>query len=307
MKHLVSPPLRSLLTALALAATAASSFGGTPAEKNPIINDAPGSSLHALLQLDVSDHYITPRGLNVENEGAIFQPLFLVFADLYTNKEAFLSSISATAGVWSSIHTNESGADPGHWNEFDPIFGLTFKFAKQLKFDATYTSFISMVDSYPTSHHLELKLSLDDSPWLGAFALNPYVAYWQELSNKATVTFNQATSQTSYYFTLGIDPTIKLGSAKLEFPTFINIVGEDFYQRMDGSPGGDGLALVCTGAKLSLPMSFVPKQYGFWTFYAGVKYYHLENDGLLDGNMVLTANEHRKDLVQFHTGISIFF
>lgn len=311
MKHLLShTPFCRLVSALALLASASAALqAGTPqAEKNPVIEEAPPpSALHALLQLDISDHYITPRGLNVENEGVVFQPLFLVFADLYSNKAAFLSSISATAGVWSSIHSNESGADPGHWNEFDPIFGLTFKFAKQLKFDATYTSFVSMVDSYPTSHHLELKLSLDDSPWLGAFALNPFVAYWQELANKATVTFNQATSQSSYYFTLGIDPTVKLGKAKLEFPTFLNLVDSDFYQKMDGTPGGSGLALICTGAKLSIPMSFVPKQYGFWTFYAGVKYYHLENEGLLQGNLVLTPNEHRRNLVQFHGGISIFF
>jgi hypothetical protein len=28
---------------------------------------------------------------------------------------------------------------------------------------------------------------------------------------------------------------------------------------------------------------------------------------LLDGNTVLTPNEHREDLVQFHGGLSIFF
>ena len=63
-----------------------------------------------------------------------------------------------------------------------------------------------MVDSYPTSTHFEAKISYDDSSLFGGkFALNPYVAYWQELDEKATVVFNTATSDSTYYFTLGIN------------------------------------------------------------------------------------------------------
>lgn len=271
-----------------------------PAPKEPWV--------HALLQIDVSDHYITPRGLNVENEGVIFQPLFLVFWNLYSDKDAgFLTDVSLTTGVWSSVHTNESGADPGYWNEFDPILGLTFKFAGGVTLDTTFTSFESMVDSYPTSTHFEAKLSFDDSKYLGKFALNPYVAFWQELDEKATVVFDRSTSESTYYFTIGIKPSFKVKNVTFEFPTFINLVDDDFYQQFDGSPGGSGLAVFCTGMKVSVPLTFVPKDLGFWTAYAGVKYYHLDNQGLLDGNSVLTANEHRDDLVQFHGGISIFF
>jgi len=283
-------------------------IAGTPAPKNPVV--APPESepwIHALLQLDFSDHYITPRGLNVENEGLIFQPLFLVFWDLYSSKDGFLQDITLTTGVWSSFHTRESGADPGHWNEFDPIAGLGFKFADHWKLDLNYTAFRSMVDSYPTSHHLEVKLGFDDSKFLGAFALNPYIAFWKELENKATVAFNPATSEESYYFTVGVSPSFKAGPVKFEFATYINIVDGDFYQKFDGTGGGSGLAVFGTEVKVSVPLSFIPKDMGFWTLYAGVKYYHLSNDGLRDGNMVLTANEHKDDLVQFHGGISIFF
>lgn len=283
-------------------------WAGTPSAKAPVMTTPePEPWLHALLQIDVSDHYITPRGLNVENEGVIFQPLFLMFANLYSDKSTFVQDVSMTLGVWSSIHTEESGADPGHWNEFDPIAGFTFKFADYWKLDLTYTAFKSMVDSYPTSSHLETKLSFDDSKFLGAFALNPYVAYWQELNYKATVAFDPSQSEESFYFTIGINPSFKAGSVKFEFPTFINLVDDEFYQQFDGSPGGSGLAVFGTGVKVSVPLTFIPKDMGFWTLYAGVKYYHLDNQGLLDGNSVLTPNEHREDLVQFHGGISIFF
>ena len=311
--HKPSHLLRAV-SALAAAAEVVSATmalqAGTPVAslKAVVETKAADPWIHALLQVDVSDHYITPRGLNVENEGVIFQPLFLVFWTLYSEPDAFLQDVTLTTGVWSSIHTNESGADPGYWNEFDPIAGLGFKFAGGVKLDVNYTAFKSMVDSYPTSQHLEVKLSYDDSKlWGGGFALNPYVAYWQELEDKATVVFDPSTSEESYYFTIGINPTFKAGPVKIELPTFINLVDNDFYQKFDGTGGGDGLAVFCTGIKASIPLTFVPKELGFWSLYAGVKYYHLDNEGLLDGNSVLTPNEHRDDLVQFHGGISIFF
>ena len=302
------------LLSVALLAAALPLFVSTPATAGttppaPVV--APPETdpwAHVLLQLDFSDHYITPRGLNVENEGLVFQPLFLVFWDLYSSESSYLKDVSLTTGVWSSIHSHQSGADPGHWNEFDPILGLTFKFAGNWKLDTTFTQFDSMVDSYPTSTHFEAKVSYDDSPlWGGKFSLNPYAAFWQELEDKATVVFNSATSDESFYFTLGINPTIQLSALKLEFPTFINLVDDEFYQQFDGSPGGDGLAVFCTGVKASVPLKFIPKAAGFWSLYAGVKYYHLDNQGLADGNSVLTPDGDDDDLVQFYGGLSIFF
>lgn len=292
-----------------VSATAAPLHAGTEAATPaaPMELAASQPIAHFLLQLDFSDHYITPRGLDVENQGLVFQPLLLSFWSLYSNKDTFLNDVTLTAGMWSSFHTQESGTDPGNWNEWDPILGVSFGLGEYVKFETNYTAFKSMVDSYPTSHHLELKLKLDDSKWLGNFALNPYVAYWQELDNKATVTFNSATSEESYYFTLGVDPTVKLGPVKLEFPTYINLVGSDFYQQSDGSGGGGGLAVFGTEIKASVPLTFIPKECGSWTGYVGVKYYHLSNDGLLDGNQVLADGEREENLVQVHGGISIFF
>ncbi len=309
---LPSPPrFRSAALAAAglVSAIAAPLQAGT--ETAPAAPMEPAASqpiAHFLLQLDFSDHYITPRGLNVENQGLVFQPLLLSFWSLYSNKDAFLNDVTLTAGMWSSFHTQESGADPGNWNEWDPILGLSFGLGEYFKFETNYTAFKSMVDSYDTSHHLELKLKFDDSKWLGDFALNPYVAYWQELENKATVAFDASTSEESYYFTLGVNPGVKLGPVKLEFPTYINLCGNEFYQEFDGSGGGSGLAVFGTEIKASVPLTFIPKECGFWTGYVGVKYYHLSNDGLLDGNQVLGADASRKeDLVQVHGGISIFF
>lgn len=298
---------RLLATACLTGALAAPLSAGTvesaavpvePAKEQPIV--------HFLLQLDFSSAYITPRGLNVENEGLVFQPLLLSFWSLYSDKNQFMNDVTLTAGVWASFHTETSGADPGHWNEWDPILGLSFGLGEYVKFETNFTAFDSMVDSYTTSTHLELKFKFDDSKWLGDFALNPYVAYWQELENKATVVFDPATSQESFYFTFGINPGFKLGEVKFDFPTYINLVGNDFYQEFSGASGGAGLAVFGTGVKASLPLKFIPEEYGFWNVYTAFKYYHLSNDGLLDGNQAIGGGK-RDDLYQISAGLAIFY
>jgi len=316
MKSFPSSRLRSaraLLAASLLAVGALPAFAGPSAkeklEKSILTPEPEPSRIHALLNVDVSDHYITPRGLNVENQGVIFQPLFLVFWNLYNNPDGFLNDVTITTGVWNSIHTRQSGADPSHWNEIDPIGGLTVKFAKALQFDVFWSAFQSQTDSYETSNNLSLKLTYNDT-FFKRFSMNPYVEYWKELSDKATVVFNPLTSDESYYFSIGVNPTYKFETIPItvSLPTFVNICGKDFYQRFDGTPGGSGLAVFSTQFKVSTPLSFIPKSYGNWTVYASVQYYHLCNDGLLDGNQVLGADaEREEDLLQFHGGISVFF
>ncbi len=61
-----------------------------------------------------------------------------------------------------------------------------------------------------------------------------------------------------------------------------------------------------TELKATVPLTFIPKDWGAWSFFAGVKYYHLNNAGLIDGNEALNGVS-KHDLVQYHAGISIFF
>ena len=300
----------ALTTFAAIGALASPVVAGEVTKKmmdKSVVEPEPPSRIHALINVDVSDHYITPRGLNVENSGVIFQPLVLIFWNLYSNPDAFLNDVTLTTGVWNSIHTKESGADPSHWNEIDPIGGLTFKFGKGFAFDLFWSAFQSQTDSYDTSNNLSFKLSYADSCF-GNFSLNPYVEYWMEVSDKATVMFNQATSDEGWYFSIGINPTYKFKSIPftVSLPTFINLCSDDFYQKFDGSNGGSGLAVFSTQLKVSTPMSFMPKGYGNWTAYTSVQYYHLSNDGQHDGNIALGSGTN-DDLVQFHAGVSVFF
>lgn len=270
-----------------------------------------GSKITGLLNFEFGTNYITPRGLNVEDKGLVIQPLALLFFDLYSSKDGMLTDASLTAGVWNDFNTytkNAGGTHPGTWNEIDFTAGLTLKGFHGFQLDTFYTSFTSQVDAYPTSTNLDFKLTYHDS-FIKGFSFNPYVEYFQEITQKATVDLDPAASRRSFYFAAGFDPTyaFKTIPLTLELPTFANFCGSHFYQRFDGSGGGSGFALISTELKGTVPLKFVPKAYGIWSVYAGVQSYNLQNDGLLDGNEVLANPNRTRNLVQGHVGLTIFF
>src|SRR5882724_12490020 len=65
---------------------------------------APASRTHALLNLEFSDHYLTPRGMNVQNSGLVFQPLVLGLFNLYSG-DSFVNNVTMVAGVWNCFGT----------------------------------------------------------------------------------------------------------------------------------------------------------------------------------------------------------
>jgi hypothetical protein len=267
-----------------------------------------GSNVNVLVAWDASDHYITPRGLNVEDKGLIVQPLVLMLWKLYGANKGAVSDVTLTTGFWNSFHSHRAGVKPSRWNEIDPILGVTVKFRNGFTVDASTTAFYTPTDSYATSSHVAFKLAYSDSWWKG-LALNPSVAFWRELSNKSTVMFNAATSTESGYLTLGATPTLGLGSSgsSLEIAAFTNIVGSSFYQRFDGSDGGSGLALVSVSPKVSVPLKFLGVSRGAWKASFATSYFHFRNDGLMDGNQVLANSVRESNLTQFHGGLSVFF
>jgi hypothetical protein len=294
-RHLLSIPGAGLLLLL-LASPGAS-------------QDLLGSRVNGLMTFDFSDNYITPRGLHVEDEGLVTQPLVLLFWKLRSSNQGKVADVTLATGVWNSFHSVRAGVNPSRWNEVDPILGLTVKFRNRFTVDVGSTAFYTPTESYATSAHADFKLTYNDS-WLRGLSLNPYVAYWVELQNKATVVFNEDTSSEGSYLTVGATPTFGIGraGATVDVGTYANFASADFYQRFDGSDGGSGLAVVSVAPKINVPMKFLGVTHGAWTGYAGASYYYLRNQGLLDGNQVLT-NETDRDshLVRFRAGLSVFF
>ena len=294
----------ALATAVASTALTTSSFAADAKDAKEVtqtvVQEAPDSNLHGLLNLDFGDHYITPRGLDVQDQGLVFQPMLLLFWDLYKDKDGFINDVSLTTGIWNSIHSDYKGVGgtTPAWAEFDTIAGIGVKFAKNWEFDATHLMFTSPSDAFTTSQNLELNLAYHDACF-GQFSINPYTKLFIELANTATV----GTTQESYNIEVGMDPkyVFKSFPVTLELPSYITFPGTKFYST------SSTVGLVSTAFKATVPLTFIPQSYGHWSMYAQVAYYHLVNDGLVAGNNLLGGSYNERNLVKFSGGISIFF
>jgi hypothetical protein len=290
-------------TLLSTAVAIVSVFGRASAQ------EALGSRVNVLVAMDFSDNYITPRGLHVEDEGLVVQPLVLLFWKLHAANEGVVRDVTLNTGLWNSFHSHPAGVTPSRWNEVDPILGVSMKLKGGWAVDAGTTAFYTPTDSYATSTHLDLKLTYNDTLRRGV-SLNPYVGYWVELNNKSTVAFNPSTAEEGSYLTLGATPLLNLGAAgaTLEVGAYANFVSSSFYQRFDGSEGGSGLAVFSVSPKVSVPLKLFGVSHGAWTAYAGMNFLHLRNEGLLDGNQALgTGSARDANLTRIRGGLSVFF
>ncbi|PTY01589.1 hypothetical protein DB346_12670 [Verrucomicrobia bacterium LW23] len=272
-----------------------------------------GSRFSGLLNVDISDQYITPRGLNIENEGVVIQPMLILFLNAYKSSDpnAFINDVTLFMGNWNSVHTHAAGPTPGNWNETDPFWGISTTFAKDFRFDITGTMFISGVNAFDTSSNLSLKLSYMDKFLPEGWSLNPSIECFIELTEKATIVLNEATSDQGFYFAFAIEPTYKFKDIPLiiSLPTFFNVCDDSFYQKLDGSGGGAGVALVSTAFQVRVPLTCIPENYGKWSIYAKYQYYHLFNQGVLDGNFMFGGNsgEYHEDMGQVRGGVTLAF
>ena len=267
--------------------------------------------LSGLLNFEFSDHHLTSRGVDLQERGLIAQPKLLLYWKLYAaeDQKADINEVTLTTGVWNDVDTVQAGVRPSNWNEIDPSAGINVKFLRDWTFESPVTAFMSESHSYPTTWNWDPRLTYHDH-FIPNFSFNPYVEFFDELSNNSTVVFDQSKSQSGYYGVLGFDPTYVFQDIplKLELPTYLTIPSDKFYQKQDGSGGGSGLGLISTLFKATVPLEFIPKKYGVWSVYAGVGYDYLNNPGLLDGNQLLTGSPVRdRSIVQYHAGLTVRF
>jgi len=57
-------------------------------------------------------------------------------------------------------------------------------------------------------------------------SFNPYVEYWRELNNKATVLFNPSTSGEGGYLTVGSTPTFNVGPATPGYEAQVHVFAQ---------------------------------------------------------------------------------
>jgi len=290
-----------------------------PVPKPPPEPPAP-QRFHALSNFEFSNAYLTPRGMIVTEEGLTFQWLLLGLLNIYKG-DGFVNDFTLVGGMWNDFNTQGVSVNPPFgsspktsWVEIDPIGGVSVGFAKNFRLDLTYTAFNMEILGIPTSQHLETKLSFDDSSYLKAFALHPYMIYWQELSGKATaarvpyqVFLGEDGPPSSFYFEFGVTPsyTVKKIDLKFEAPLRMIMAGEDFYGEYYDDSSTVGLYEV--GLRATIPLKFVPPGYGNWSFHAGFRYQGFVDENLQGMQQFNAPGKAEDGFTQYYCGLNVFF
>lgn len=287
----------SLCAGIALAGSVLPVVAGTAVvskETKTLVEKTQTSAISGDIGVEFASQYIN-RGVIRENQGVIAQP----FADLYFNLyegSGFINKVSLNAGIWSSLHSADTGAIAGSttsaWYEFDYSVGLAVTFAKYFTLTPGYLEAVSPNDAFNTSRNFTLRLDIDDSELLGAFALRPHVSYVRELQGKLG-----NGDRKGNYFEVGIAPGAALGPVVVTLPITAGFGSHGFY----GS--NQGFGYFSSGVNLAVPLTFIPEAYGSWTFNTGATYYYLHRT-LARANAI-QASGHNTFV--FNGGLSLAF
>lgn len=248
---------------------------------------APGSAIHGFGDYSIKPDYITPRGLLVTNAGVTSQILGgLVFLTS--------ANTSVVAGLWTDLDSDPrtKTSNLNSWNELDYFIGFNYTPTKQLKLGVSYVTFLSPPGAFKTEQNIEFSASYDDSSD-SAFSFQPYAKLFWAVDGDSTVVLGKKGH--TFDVELGMVPTLKLAGlpVTLTAPTWLT-VGPKSYWSGSTSPTffptkGSNLGVVSTGLTAKVPASFVPARFGNWYLYAGVQYYYLINDSLVDANSLTTG------------------
>jgi len=233
------------------------------------------------------------RGIFQENQGLIIQP-YLDFGITMVDNEDF--TLDVYTGFWNSLHTGPSGSGGAGVTRNDPWFELDWFIGTSLGFGA-FTLDVSYINLYGPNtgasfaEEINIGLSFDDSGMIEGFpALAPYALLAIEVDGGSDYAAVGNLQQEGTYLELGIEPSFTIVESEdypvdLSIPVAIGLSLDDYYQ--DSTGADETFGYVSAGLAISIPMSWVPADYGEWTFGAGVTFLFLGNN--LEANNTTTA------------------
>jgi hypothetical protein len=224
------------------------------------------------------------RGILQERDGFIAQPYGELGINLY-RAEGPLSGLSLVGGLWNSIHseaTNHQAQELDVLYEQDWYGGLQLQlFDNKVTSRAFYIAYTSPNDAFRTVQEVDLSAALDDSAWLGAFALKPAILFGFETENTAFGT------ERGQYMEIGVTPAYNIVDSEafpitVSFPNKVGLSLDDYYEVSDSNE--DFFGYYSGGVKISFPLVFIPEDYGAWSASGGVQFMVLgDNTGNLNG------------------------
>jgi hypothetical protein len=220
-------------------------------------------------EFGIADKYIY-HGYVLENQGAIIQPEFEVLARLYSG-QGILTKASVRLYVFSSFQTHESREEQADamirsWYEVQVEMGIVLELAKHFTFSASYVRFESPNHAFIAVNAAEFILSMDDSDWLGAYALHPHVTWFRPFPG------GWESSDEGSYFEIGIEPERSFGKGerpvKVSFPMAVGLGQKRYYL-------GEHFGFFSAGVSVSVPLAFLPSSWGEWDLGLSASYYRL--------------------------------
>jgi hypothetical protein len=214
------------------------------------------------------------RGIKQETDDLILQPYGELTLRLVENAGA-LTSLSLTGGIWNSLHSGATGSDsptasdPKLWYELDGYFKLSAVLVEDWTASVVYTAYLSPNNVFNSVQEIAVGLAYNDAKLFGPFALNPSVLIAFELDGQA-----DAGTDKGIYAQIGIAPayTFLADSAyplTLAVPLAVGLSLSDYYAFGTGSD--DTFGYFSAGAILSVPLAFIPPEFGKWVVKSGVQ------------------------------------
>ncbi len=259
---------RRLGRAAALVAVAAATLATSPAWAGPNtgkISFSAGS--------DITTAYFF-RGILQERNGFIWQPYAEMNVNAYSAEDEVLTGITPFVGLWNSVHskaTLATGSGPTNWYEADVYAGVKFTLLGKLELKPFYIAYMYPNGAFATVQEFDFTATLNDSEWLGMWALYPSVTYAKEIQNTALGT------DTGDYMELNARPSFVVYEDE-SYPVSLAVplqlgLGIDNYYEAPFSGDNDTFGFFRFGLVASVPLAFVPEEYGTWSVSAGASLY----------------------------------
>lgn len=216
------------------------------------------------------------RGILQERDGLIWQPYGEVNVNLFSADESDtgpVRGLTLLVGMWNSIQSEKtlaSGSGPGNWYESDFYAGGKMSLFGNTEAKVYYIAYTYPGGAFQTVQEIDAQFSLTDTEWLGKFALYPYVLFAGEFDNTALGT------QPGVYTEVGVRPSFTIIDSEtypvsLAFPLKVGLSMGDYSEGPNGKDYTFGYFQ--GGPVFSIPLAFIPAEYGSWGFAMGASVY----------------------------------
>ena len=255
-----------------------------PTEAEPVAPRA-GEALSFTAGFDATSHFIS-FGADVWGGGSEAFP-FTSDATHFaygTVTAKFTDELSGFVNVWTDLNNNVDSAIGGWFQEIDLNVGVNYAW-NGFTFGFAHNYWVYAGDE---EYAVEASVGYSDADmwkdtWDG-FALNPsFLAHYRYQG--------QTGQDESFVLQAGVRPSFTF-MAESKYPVTVALPAAVAFFT-DGYQGGDaGFAYANAGIALSVPLAFIPVEYGNWSAGVSASYWHTDKDAIPNNpqdNFVVTA------------------